>query len=113
MKIRMIPLNTLVSSPANVRKTGATNGIAELARSIEAHGLLQNLQVRETASRLLKIPQIDDDVLLSDWDIQSSRRYSACFHALNRPRRRRGRSSGRLIPWPTTQAFGSDCKLWS
>ena len=50
MKIKMIPLTALVPSPANVRKTGTMNGIEELAASIEAHGLLQNLQVRETAS---------------------------------------------------------------
>jgi ParB family chromosome partitioning protein len=42
----MLPLNTLVSSPANVRKTGVKIGIDELAASIAAHGLLQNLQVR-------------------------------------------------------------------
>jgi ParB family chromosome partitioning protein len=46
MKIKNIPLSHLVPSPANVRKTGAATGIAELAASIEAHGLLQNLQVR-------------------------------------------------------------------
>ena len=50
MKIRMIPLTALVPSPANVRKTGTMNGIDELAASIEAHGLLQNLQVRKAAS---------------------------------------------------------------
>ena len=50
MKIKMIALTDLVPSPANVRKTGAMNGIEELAASIEAHGLLQNLQVREAAS---------------------------------------------------------------
>jgi ParB family chromosome partitioning protein len=44
--IEMIPLNKLVLSPANVRKTGALTGIEELAASIKAHGLLQNLQVR-------------------------------------------------------------------
>jgi ParB family chromosome partitioning protein len=49
MKIRMIALDTLVPSPANVRKTGAAAGIAGLAASIEAHGLLQNLQVREAS----------------------------------------------------------------
>src|ERR1700733_5129909 len=48
MKIRMIPLTALIASPANVRKTGTMNGIVELAASIEAHGLLQNLQVRKT-----------------------------------------------------------------
>ena len=46
MNIQTIPLNKLVPSPANVRKTGASTGIGELAASIEAHGLLQNLQVR-------------------------------------------------------------------
>src|SRR5271165_3734079 len=50
MKIRMIPLTALVPSPANVRKTGTTNGIEELAANIAALGLLQNLQVREAAS---------------------------------------------------------------
>jgi ParB family chromosome partitioning protein len=44
--IEMIPLNKLIPSPANVRKTGALTGIEELAASIAAHGLLQNLQVR-------------------------------------------------------------------
>jgi len=48
MKIQMIPLNKLVPSSANVRKTGANIGIDELAASIAAHGLLQNLQVRAT-----------------------------------------------------------------
>ena len=48
MKIKMIALTDLVPSTANVRKTGAGIGIQELAASIEAHGLLQNLQVRET-----------------------------------------------------------------
>ena len=43
MNIAMIPLSKLIPSAANVRKTGATAGIAELAASIEAHGLLQNL----------------------------------------------------------------------
>ncbi len=46
MNIEMIPLNRLVPSPANVRKVGTTVGIEELAASIAAHGLLQNLQVR-------------------------------------------------------------------
>ena len=41
-----IPLNKLVSSKANVRRTGAKDGLAELAASIAAHGLRQNLNVR-------------------------------------------------------------------
>lgn len=44
--LREIPLNKLVPSTANVRKTGASAGIEELAASIAAHGLLQNLSVR-------------------------------------------------------------------
>lgn len=46
MNIQMIPLNQLVPSQANVRKIGCKSGIEELAASIKAHGLLQNLQVR-------------------------------------------------------------------
>jgi hypothetical protein len=46
MNIQMIPLNRLILSPANVRKTRTHVGIEELAASILAHGLLQNLQVR-------------------------------------------------------------------
>lgn len=48
MTIQMIPLTQLVPSAANVRKTAAGAGIEALAASIAAHGLLQNLQVRET-----------------------------------------------------------------
>jgi ParB family chromosome partitioning protein len=44
MNIQLIPLTKLVPSPANVRKV--KTGIEGLAASIEAHGLLQNLQVR-------------------------------------------------------------------
>lgn len=46
MNIQTIPLNKLIPSPANVRKTGASLGIDALAASIKAVGLLQNLQVR-------------------------------------------------------------------
>ncbi|MDB5526867.1 MAG: parB-like partition protein, partial [Rhizobium sp.] len=46
--IQTIALNKLVPSKANLRKTGADEGIAELAQSIAAHGLRQNLNVRET-----------------------------------------------------------------
>ncbi len=44
--IQEIPLSKLVASTANVRRTGRTSNIGELAASIEAHGLLQNLTVR-------------------------------------------------------------------
>jgi ParB family chromosome partitioning protein len=45
--IQTIPLNKLVLSKANVRKTGADEGLEELAASIAAIGLRQNLNVRE------------------------------------------------------------------
>ena len=48
MNIHMIPLNQLVPSSSNVRKTGGNVGIEELAASIAAHGLLQNLQVKDS-----------------------------------------------------------------
>jgi ParB family chromosome partitioning protein len=44
--MQTIPLNQLIPSPENVRKTGGKDGIEALAASIAAHGLLQNLQVR-------------------------------------------------------------------
>jgi hypothetical protein len=42
-----IALNKLITDPMNVRKTNAKKSIAELAASISAEGLLQNLIVRE------------------------------------------------------------------
>ena len=42
-----IPLNKMVPWSGNVRKTGAADGITELAASIAAHGLLQSLVVRK------------------------------------------------------------------
>ena len=47
--IQDIPLNRLVPAACNVRRTGRTTGIEELAASIAAHGLLQNLTVRPSA----------------------------------------------------------------
>lgn len=44
--IQEIPLSKLLPSKANVRRTGRTAQVGELAASIEAHGLLQNLTVR-------------------------------------------------------------------
>jgi ParB family chromosome partitioning protein len=46
VNIQQIALDRLIPSKANLRKTGGTAGIDELAASIKAHGLLQNLQVR-------------------------------------------------------------------
>lgn len=42
-----IPLSKLAPWRGNVRRTGVTDGIDELAASIAAHGLLQSLVVRE------------------------------------------------------------------
>lgn len=42
----MIPFDKLVLADGNVRRTGAEVGLDELAASIAAHGLLQNLTVR-------------------------------------------------------------------
>jgi ParB family transcriptional regulator, chromosome partitioning protein len=50
MNIQNLPLSQLVPSPANVRKTDRSNGIEQLAASIKAHGLLQNVQVKEAAN---------------------------------------------------------------
>jgi ParB-like nuclease domain len=44
-----IALNKLIPAKANVRRTGATDGIEELAASIAAHGLLTSLTVRKSA----------------------------------------------------------------
>lgn len=44
---RQIPLSKLIASKKNVRKRNAAMTIPELASSIEAHGLIQNLTVRK------------------------------------------------------------------
>ena len=51
MTIQYLPLSKLVPSPDNVRKTDRLSGIEQLAASIEAHGLLQNLQVKPNSQR--------------------------------------------------------------
>jgi ParB family chromosome partitioning protein len=48
--VRDIPLSKLIASPHNVRRTGRETGIEELAASIAAHGVLQNLVVRPVAN---------------------------------------------------------------
>src|SRR5690349_3878070 len=55
MTIQYIPLTKLVPSPDNVRKTGGLSGIEQLAASIAAHGLLQNLQVKPNAKGLFEV----------------------------------------------------------
>lgn len=44
---KQIPLSKLVPSPANVGRVNAAINVEELADSIEAHGLIQNLTVRK------------------------------------------------------------------
>ncbi|RWO03334.1 MAG: hypothetical protein EOS07_34765 [Mesorhizobium sp.] len=44
-----IPLGKLVPSKANVRRVNSEAGKAELAASIEAHGLIHNLVARKAA----------------------------------------------------------------
>lgn len=51
-----IALSRLVPSAANVRKVNSTSGIGELADSIEAHGLIQNLTVRKAGKGQMRIP---------------------------------------------------------
>lgn len=46
MTIQTIPLDKLALAEGNVRRTGAETNLDELAASIAAHGLLQNLSVR-------------------------------------------------------------------
>lgn len=55
MNIQMIPLTQLVPSPANVRKTRVKTGIEELAASIAAHGLLQNLLVQPASAETFEV----------------------------------------------------------
>lgn len=47
--IVMIPLSKLDPARTSIRKAGAADGTEELAASIAAHGLLQNLTVRQAA----------------------------------------------------------------
>lgn len=46
MTLQTIPLDRLALAEGNVRRTAAETGLDELAASIAAHGLLQNLSVR-------------------------------------------------------------------
>ena len=49
--LKMIPLCQLQPAKINVRKTGRDAGLEELAASIEAHGLLENLLVSKAAPK--------------------------------------------------------------
>jgi ParB family transcriptional regulator, chromosome partitioning protein len=49
--ITLIPLNKLARSEDNVRKSATAQGIAEMAASIKAHGLQQNLVVRRQGKK--------------------------------------------------------------
>ena len=55
MNIQYLPLSKLVPSPDNVRKTGVMSGIEQLAASIEAHGLLQNLQAKPASKGTFEV----------------------------------------------------------
>src|SRR6202046_4829958 len=55
MTIQYLPLSKLVPSPDNVRKTDRLSGIEQLAASIEAHGLLQNLQAKPATKGTFEI----------------------------------------------------------
>lgn len=50
LTVTTIPLNQLVPSAANVRRTSPNVRVEELAASIAAHGLLQNLTVRQATN---------------------------------------------------------------
>jgi ParB family transcriptional regulator, chromosome partitioning protein len=90
------PLNKLYPSSANVRKTGAKDGIEGLAQSIHNHGLLNNLVVqpggeKETFSvlaggrRLAALNHLAKAKLIpADWGVPASRsrsRSKATFRA--------------------------------
>lgn len=53
--IQTIPLNRLVHSKANVRKTGRGRALEGLMASIAAHGLRQNLNVRPTSGNRFEV----------------------------------------------------------
>lgn len=53
--IQTIPLNRLVHSKANVRKTGRGRALEGLMASIAAHGLRQNLNVRLTSGNRFEV----------------------------------------------------------
>ncbi len=53
--IQAIPLNRLVHSKANVRRTGRGRALEGLMASIAAHGLRQNLNVRPTSGNRFEV----------------------------------------------------------
>ena|SRR5271165_1567936 len=65
-----IPLNKLTKSDRNVRKTGG-DSIAELAASIQAHGLLHNLVVTRTKNEKYKV--------ICEWDHILAVSATLCF----------------------------------
>src|SRR5208337_775968 len=69
-----IPLNKLTKSDRNVRKTGG-DSIAELAASIQAHGLLHNLVVTRTKNEKYKV--------ICEWDHILAVTATLCFRVLN------------------------------
>ena len=68
--ITLIPLNKLAPSADNVRKTATAQGIAEMAASIKAHGLQQNLVVKKNGKTfgIFKVSSTDKAMrLLGGW----------------------------------------------
>lgn len=55
MSFQLIPLNQLVASPANVRRTDRKADVDSLAASIHAHGLLQNLSVKPRGEKSFEV----------------------------------------------------------
>lgn len=53
--LQTIPLNRLVQSKSNVRKTGKSKSLDALMASIAAHGLRQNLNVKPTSGNRFEV----------------------------------------------------------
>ena len=69
-EIVQIPLNKLTKSDSNVRRTG-DKSIADLAASIQAHGLIHNLVVTQTKN--------DKYQVICEWDHILAVSATLCF----------------------------------
>lgn len=52
---QLIPVNKLVKSPLNARRTNVTMGLEELKASLLAHGLMQNLVVTDSGDGMYRV----------------------------------------------------------
>eukprot|EP00456_Euglypha_rotunda_P036586 TRINITY_DN280_c0_g1_i3.p1 TRINITY_DN280_c0_g1~~TRINITY_DN280_c0_g1_i3.p1 ORF type:complete len:645 (+),score=190.57 TRINITY_DN280_c0_g1_i3:476-2410(+) len=52
---QLVPVNRLVKSPLNARRTHVTMGMEELKASLLAHGLMQNLVVTDTCDGIYRV----------------------------------------------------------